>query len=134
MRYVVAYLATGLVFLLLDGGFLALAGPRLYRPELNAILGDRVRLAPAALFYVLYIAGLTWFCVIPALSASWTRALVAGLLFGLVAYGVYDLTCQSVMRVWSWRITAVDLAWGAFASAAAAAGGALAASKVGASL
>ncbi len=133
MRFVVAYLTTGLAFLLLDSGFLSLVGPKLYRPELNAILGDQVRLAPAILFYLLYIAGLTWFCVKPNRATRWTQALVAGLALGLVAYGTYDFTCQAVMRAWSWRITLVDLAWGAFASAAAATAGALASSKIGVS-
>jgi len=132
MRYVIAYLATGLAFGLLDAGFLGLVGPKLYRPELNILLGDSVRLAPAILFYLLYIAGLTWFCVLP--SSTWTRALLAGAMLGLVAYGTYDFTCQAVMRTWSWRITLVDLAWGAFASATAATVGALAAARFGARL
>jgi uncharacterized membrane protein len=130
MRALVSYLATGLAFLLLDACFLTLVGPGLYRPALNAILGDGVRIVPAILFYAVYVAGLTRFCVAPAWGARWTKALWAGLFLGLVAYGTYDLTCQAVMRVWSWRITLVDLAWGACASAAAATLGALAASRI----
>ncbi len=80
-----AYLSTGLAFIALDACFLTLVGPRLYRPDIGPLLGEGVRLAPAILFYLLYIAGLVWFCVAPALGGSWTRALVAGLVLGLVA-------------------------------------------------
>jgi uncharacterized membrane protein len=136
MRYAIAYLATGASFLLLDGGFLALVGPRLYRPTLDSLLGDGVRPVPAVLFYLLYIGGLTGFCVLPSLHAPWARAvrlsLLRGLMLGLVAYGTYDLTCQAVMRAWSWNITLADLAWGAFASALASGMGALAVERSGA--
>jgi uncharacterized membrane protein len=135
LRIGLAYVCTGVVFLALDAGFLTLVGPRLYRPDIGAILGDSVRIAPAILFYLLYIAGLIYFCVGPALNANagaggWTRALTAGVVLGLLAYGTYDLTCQSVMRVWTWRITLVDMAWGAFASGAASAVGLLATSAL----
>ena len=126
LRIGLAYLCTGVVFLVLDAGFLTLVGLRLYRPDIGPLLGDGVRLAPAILFYLLYIAGLVWFCVAPALGGSWMKALSAGVVLGLVAYGTYDLTCQSVMRVWSWKVTLVDLAWGAVASGIASALGLLA--------
>lgn len=131
MRTLVSYVATALAFLLLDACFLTLAGPGVYRPTLDPILGETVRLAPAMLFYALYVAGLTRFCVAPARGASWTKALSAGVFLGLVAYGTYDLTCQAVMRVWTWRITFIDLAWGAFASGTASAVGALVDSRIG---
>jgi uncharacterized membrane protein len=120
LKLAIAYAVTGVAFLLLDGAWLALAGTRLYRPALDGLLADRVRLVPAALFYLLYVAGLVYFCVRPGLDLGWRKALVSGAILGLVAYGAYDLTCQAVMRTWSWNITLADLAWGAFASASAA--------------
>lgn len=130
-KLAIAYVCAGLAFVLLDGGFLALVGPKLYRPALGALLGGGVRLAPAALFYLLYVAGLVFFCVRPAFTTGWREALVQsailGAVLGLVAYGTYDLTCQAVMRVWSWKVTLIDMSWGAFASASASAVGLLAA-------
>ena len=134
LRIGLAYTCTGVVFLALDAGFLTLVGPRLYRPDIGPLLGDGVRIAPAILFYLLYITGLVWFCVAPALGGSWTRALTAGVALGLVAYGTYDLTCQSVMRVWSWKVTLVDLAWGAVASGIASVLGLLATRGLGSKL
>lgn len=121
LRLACAYLSTGCVFAVLDGLWLSLAGPHLYRPALDPLLSDTVRPIPAAAFYVLYIAGLTVFCVLPGLAAGWRRALAAGGFLGLVAYGAYDLTCQATMKVWPTAITLADLGWGAFASAVASA-------------
>ena len=121
IRPIAAYVATAVVFLILDAGWLGLVGPRLYKPEIGAILSDKVRLAPAIVFYLLYVAGLVWFCVAPNLGGDWKRAALNGAVLGLVAYGAYDLTCAATMRVWSTKVTLADLAWGAFASAVASA-------------
>ena len=122
-RIAIAYACTILVFIVLDGAFLTLVGPRLYRPDLAELLGEKVRLAPAVLFYLIYAAGLVFFCVRPGLVGGSRVALVAGAVLGLVAYGTYDLTCQAVMRVWTWKVTLADMAWGVAASGAASAAG-----------
>lgn len=123
LKFAAAYLSTGIVFLILDGVFLTFVGMKLYKPDIGELLSGSVRAAPAVLFYLLYIFGLVWFCVWPSLAEGWSKALVAGLILGLVAYGTYDFTCQAVMKVWSWKVTLVDLAWGTFASAVASATG-----------
>ncbi|WP_174299895.1 DUF2177 family protein [Caulobacter sp. S45] len=120
-RLVVAYVVTGMIFLTLDGGWLTLVGPTLYKPEIGPLLAGRVRAAPAVLFYLLYVVGLIYFCVAPNFEKGWMKAAVAGAMLGLVAYGAYDLTCQAVMATWSTRVSVADMIWGAFASAAASA-------------
>lgn len=59
-----------------------------------------------------------FFAVRPAADAR--TALLRGAFFGLVCYATYDLTNQATIVNWSWRVTFVDLAWGAFVSAAGA--------------
>ena len=122
-RIAVAYIATAVVFLILDGGWLAVVGPRLYKPEIGSLLADKVRIAPAIVFYLIYIAGLVAFVVQPSLAAGWTRALIWGAAFGVVTYACYDLTCAATMRTWSMKVTVADIVWGGLASAAAAAAG-----------
>ncbi|MBS0295800.1 MAG: DUF2177 family protein [Proteobacteria bacterium] len=120
MRPVIAYIVTALVFGGLDAVWLTSTGATLYKPVLGDLILDKPRLIPAAVFYVLYILGLVWFAILPALNAGqWSKALLNGLLFGLIAYATYDLTNQATLKVWSTRITLMDLGWGAFASAAA---------------
>ena len=124
LKITLAYVATGLVFLTLDGGWLALVGPTLYKPEIGALLAEKVHAPPAILFYLIYVAGLIYFAVQPGLEKGWVKAAVSGAALGLVAYGAYDLTCQAVMKTWSTKVSVADMCWGAFASAAAAAAGA----------
>lgn len=111
--YGIAYLVTGLVFLGLDAIWLTLAAQRLYRPLLGEMLLDTFRLAPAALFYVLYVAGIVVFAIAPALSADrWATAALLGAFFGLCAYATYDLTNQATLRHWPVMVTIADLCWG----------------------
>jgi uncharacterized membrane protein len=124
-KFLIAYAATALVFLALDALWLIAMADRLYRPALGQLMLERFDVAPAALFYAIYLAGVVVFAVAPALSGGRSAtALGLGALLGLVAYGTYDLTNQATLRGWPWRITIADLCWGACATSAAAAVGA----------
>ncbi len=128
LKWIIAYVASGAVFLAGDMAWLSIMGPRLYRPALGALLADKPRAAPAIVFYLLYLAGVLVFAVAPgARSGDWRRALLSGALFGLIAYATYDLTNQATLKVWPTRLTLADMAWGAAITAAAAAAGCLAA-------
>jgi uncharacterized membrane protein len=117
----VAYISILMVFAALDFTWLSLTGPSLYKPALGPLLAAKVRVAPAIAFYVVYLAGLVYFAVWPALTGGgWSRALINGAILGVVAYATYDLTNQATLRIWSVRVTLLDLCWGAFASALAA--------------
>ena len=111
-------------FMVLDGVWLGLLMKNFYRAQLAPI----VRLAdggiapnwPAAfVVYLLLGAGIALF-VIPRASTV-ASAAGFGALFGLVVYGVYDFTNYSTLRQWPFVLTLADTAWGALASAAAAA-------------
>ena len=69
---------------------------------------------PAAiLVYLLIPAGIVIF-VRPLLSAdsSWAHAAAMGALFGLVVYGVYDLTNRAVLENYTLKLTVADILWG----------------------
>ena len=121
LRYAAAYLFTGLAFALIDSVWLKTMAPRLYQPILGDMLAPSFRLAPAVVFYVLYIAGIQIFAVMPALAdGRWQTALVKGALLGFFCYMTYDLTNQATMRVWSTKVTLMDIAWGTVATGIAA--------------
>lgn len=65
----------------------------------------------AALVYPLLAGGLTLFVLRTARTSS--EAALLGAAFGIVTYGVYDLTNQATLREWPVLLTAVDIAWGA---------------------
>lgn len=105
-------------FLLLDAAWLGTMGSRLYRPALGPLMRDEFDAMAAAAFYAIYLAGVVFFVVRPARNAR--DALARGAFFGLVCYATYDLTSQAVMKGWPWHVTVIDLAWGAFVTAASA--------------
>jgi len=106
-------------FLALDALWLVTMAERLYRPAIGHLMQAGFDVRAAAAFYVIYLAGVTGFAVLPA--AGVRAAAVRGAAFGLVAYATYDLTNQATLRGWPWSVTLVDLAWGAFVTAASAA-------------
>lgn len=125
-QILVAYLSAALVFLALDSVWLTLMAERLYRPALGHLMISEGGFDPvaAALFYVVYIAGVVGFGVAPAFGAGrprWATALRRGAAFGFVAYATYDLTNQATLRDWPWAVTLADLGWGSFVTGSAAA-------------
>lgn len=124
MRYLVAYLGSGIVMAILDAVWLTVVGPRLYRPAIGELLAPQPNLRVAVVFYLVYVAGIVILAVAPALrDGSFLRAVVSGAVLGLVAYATYDLTNQATLRIWPTHLTLIDLAWGTCVTAAAALGG-----------
>ncbi|HTN50066.1 MAG TPA: DUF2177 family protein [Burkholderiaceae bacterium] len=117
-RFAIAFAATACVFLLLDAAWLTTMAARLYRPALGHVMRADFDVLAAAIFYAIYLCGVVFFAVSPSLSGR--DALLRGAFFGLVAYATYDLTNQATVIGWPWHVTAVDLCWGAFVTAASA--------------
>ena len=129
--YVLSYVATAIVFLACDIVWLALTSSRLYRPLLGDLLLPNFRAAPAVLFYLIYMAGIVFFAITPAVETGrWTSAFGHGAALGFVAYAAYDLTNQATLRSWSTTITVLDLCWGTALTAIAAALGFVIASAI----
>jgi uncharacterized membrane protein len=113
-KYLVGYVATGVAFALIDSVWLRTMYTRLYKPEIGELMmKDGFRLAPAIVFYLLYILGIMIFAVGPALqSGKWQTALIWGALFGFFCYMTYDLTNYATLKVWSMKVTVLDIIWG----------------------
>lgn len=130
MTYVVAYLSTAVVFFGLDFLWLTRIAIGFYRRNIGDLMLASPNFAAAGVFYLLYIAGIVYFAVLPAVSASSiTTAIVNGALLGLLAYGTYDMTNLSTLKGWSVSVSVVDMAWGAFLTATASTAGYLAVSR-----
>ena len=121
MPYAVAYVTTLVTFLAIDAVWLMTMSQRLYRRHLGDILVDSFNPAPAALFSLIYIAGIIFFATTPAFSTGkWTTAALNGALYGFFAYATYDLTNQATIRGWPTIIPVADICWGSLLSAVAA--------------
>jgi uncharacterized membrane protein len=117
-RNVILYLATFIVMLPLDLLFLGFVAKGFFTSQVGDMLGE-VRLAPAILFYCLYIAGILIF-VSASTDATWRSALLYGALFGLFCYATFDLTALALLKGWTWPATLVDISWGTFVTATSA--------------
>ncbi|WP_374547849.1 DUF2177 family protein [Rhodoblastus sp.] len=124
MKTLAAFAATLIVFAGVDFLWLSRMAGAFYRPAMGGLALDGFRPGPAVVFYLLYAAGVAFFAVRPGLAAqSWQSAALHGLAFGLVGYGVYDLTNQATLKHWPLALTVVDMAWGSFLTALAASAG-----------
>lgn len=111
--WLMTFCVSFLVYLLLDLIWLGyLAGPY-YREKLDAFLASDPRMAPAFLFYLLFVLGNVVFVTRPIFESPTLREfLFRGSLYGLVTYGTYDLTNYATVRDWPISVTVIDLIWG----------------------
>lgn len=122
--YATAYAASAVVFFGIDFLWLSTISTNFYRSRIGGLLLDQPNLGVAGLFYLVYVAGIVHFAVLPGLNAtSWMTALINGALLGLVAYGTYDMTNLATLKNWSVTVSVVDMAWGIALTAAAATAG-----------
>jgi uncharacterized membrane protein len=106
-------LIAGVIYLVLDMLWLLVVARGLYVAELGPLLKANPNLIAALAFYLLFLAGLTFFVLLPAAAhADVVRAGLVGAAFGLVAYGTYDLTNLATLNGFSTRIALIDMAWG----------------------
>lgn len=107
------YVIALVVFFLIDIVWLVVVARKLYQQELGYIMSEKPNWIVAALFYLIFIAGLVFFVINPALAKNnWTYALLVGMLFGLITYSTYDLTNLATLKDWPIKITIIDLIWG----------------------
>ena len=106
------------VLLALDFVWLGLFASELYKRELGSFLrmsGNALQptVWAALMVYILIPAGIVLF-VLPRVSPdnSVLSALAWGALFGLILFGVYDMTNYSLVRDWPLRVALIDIGWG----------------------
>ena len=131
VRLAVAYVAAAVLMVALDLAWLSYAAKALFEPAVGPLLAVRTNNLAAVLFYVLYVAGIVFFGVRPALGGGdGTTALLMGAAFGFFAYMTYDLTNMATLKAWPAWLAAMDIVWGALVTALAATAGYFAASRI----
>ena len=113
------------IFFLIDYLWLGNIMSRFYLKELGPMAREKDgAFAPviwaAVLVYTLIPLGIVYF-VLPGLPTEGfiLPTLGKGFFFGIVLYGVYDMTNYSLVNNWSLKLSAVDIAWGGFINAIA---------------
>ena len=127
----VATLIASVIFLVIDVIWLSFATKSFYRPLIGNLLTDTPVMWAAVLFYVLYVFGMALVVIQPCVdSASLFKTVYTGFIFGLVAYGTYNLTNMAVLKGWSPTVTFVDMFWGGSLTAISATTGLYLAKKI----
>jgi uncharacterized membrane protein len=112
------YIAILPVFLAIDFLWLGIIMSKFYKDELGVL----ARLRNGSLKPVLWAAGIVYILIplgivlfaLPRVSQDdlASTSLFWGFIYGIVLYGVYDMTNYSLVSKWSLRMSIVDILWG----------------------
>ena len=111
MQTLILYIITAVIFLGLDAAMLKLHMQPLFQRFLGDQLLTEIRILPAALFYLAYIAGLIYLVSFPALKTG-APIIIPAAIIGAMAYGTYEFTSYAIMKSWSPILVANDVIWG----------------------
>lgn len=113
--YIKLYCLTIPIFFAIDLLWLGLVAKNFYRNNLTHLLSPQVNWPAAVMFYLLYIAGILIFAVLPGLDKnSLARTILFGALFGFFTYMTYELTNLALIKDWPFNIVIIDILWGVF--------------------
>jgi len=113
-KLIISYLLTSVVFFAIDMVWLGFIAKDLYRKYLGNFLSDKVNWTAAIVFYLLFIIGIFYFAILPAVEKnSLMKAIISGAFFGILTYATYDLTNLATLKNWPLPIVFIDIAWGA---------------------
>jgi uncharacterized membrane protein len=123
-RAIIIYLCTLVILLPLDFLFLGAVGKKLFADNVGDMTLTTPRMAPAILFYIVYLVGVVVFVNGPTPS-DWTHNAIYGALLGLVCYATFELTNMALIKHWEWAVVVPDIMWGAVLTAISASVGGL---------
>lgn len=116
MKLIILFLVTMIFVFLMDMMWLGVIAKNIYAENIGVLLRKSgVGMAPiwwaAVVVYLCISLGILFF-VLPKAEGDYFIALYAGVLLGLVTYGIYDFTNYSILANWPWKITFIDFIWG----------------------
>jgi uncharacterized membrane protein len=125
MSFLIAYLATFILFLAVDFVGLSYMIKPLFTRHIGDLMLEDFRVVPAFLFYAFLIFVVMWFVGWPALTESKSLLWVFGsaALIGAASYGTYEFTNYAILKDWSPTMVMVDMVWGTTVTGATAAAG-----------
>jgi len=113
IRYLKVYGVALSVFLVIDLMWIGFIARTFYQDHLGFILASSPNWIAAITFYLMFVAGLLFFVVLPGLKYNTFKvSLFRAALFGILTYGTYDLTNLALIEGWPVLVTVVDIIWG----------------------
>jgi uncharacterized membrane protein len=117
LKYLKELIFLSLVILILDFIWIGLIMKTHYQKLVKEIQGEDIdfKPLPASLCYIVLIGGIYYFVVLGMKkSFDILNILSISIPFGLVVYGVYDLTSCTMLKKWDYLTTFLDILWGCF--------------------
>lgn len=108
------------IFFIIDMVWLGFVASNFYRDRIGHLM--EINWTAAVIFYLIFLIGLTYFAIYPALGDGWQRALFLGAMFGFFTYLTYDMTNLATLKDWPLSLVVVDIIWGTVLGASVAAG------------
>ena len=106
-------LIAAFIFLIIDIIWLSFSVKSFYGPRIGHLFADKPVIWAAAMFYIIYVVGLAVVIIEPSINFDDTsKFLFKAFMFGLVAYGTYNLTNMATVKGWSPSVVFVDMIWG----------------------
>jgi uncharacterized membrane protein len=112
MKQIKLFLWCFSLFVAFDSLWLGVFAKNFYKAQIGQLFGAHLYWPAAFAVWALLAAGLVFFVLPRVYFASTVQAFLYGAFYGLVIYGVYDLTNYAMLAHWPFVVTAVDIAWG----------------------
>ena len=125
MTPIILYVATFLVFLIIDFFGLTYLIKPLFERDIGPLMRDGFRILPAFFFYAFFVFVLLWFVSVPAMAQDRSIWWVFGnaILIGGLGYGTYEFTNLAILKDWTSDMVFADLIWGTLLTAVSASAG-----------
>lgn len=112
-RIAILYAASLVVFLAVDAVMLGTVMTPLFRENIGHLMASPMRLGPAAVFYLFYVAALLYLVSVPALKAGKPgQTIVPAAVLGLASYGTFEFTNYAILADWALQMVVTDTIWG----------------------
>ena len=112
IQHIKSFFITFFMFMIIDLLWLGYLGRPIYKKYLDPLLREDPIWPAAFIFYILFIVGLMFFVLLPALKKNCSKtAWLHGSLYGFFTYMTYELTNYCVIKDWPFMIVPIDIIW-----------------------
>lgn len=124
LKFLPAYLTIIVVMFVLDIIWLSMIAQPVYQQGIGHLMADEPNFLFAGMFYLVYVAGLIWFALMPNRHHRGLKnTFFTAAAFGFFVYASYDLTNLALLKDWSLSLSVIDVTWGTILSGVSAAFG-----------
>ena len=113
MSIIVSYFSMLVFFIFAEMIVLTNIMQPLFKKHIGFLMKEDTNFSIAAIFYLIYVAGVFWFATRAGIkSESYFAAVFSGAFLGLIAFGTYEITNYVILKDWKIQLVIVDTLWG----------------------